>query len=74
MRVSTRIPRPRILRIDARDCLIEDNDDDVINIMYMHLEVAEEVFGGNADGSVHICTVLQQLYSFPGSLINASIC
>ena len=74
MRVSTRIPRPRILRIDARDCLIEDNDDDVINIMYMHLEVEEEVFGGNADGSVHSCTVLQQLYSFPGSLINASIC
>ena len=73
MRVSTRIPRPRILRIDARDCPIEDNDDIAINIMYIHLEV-EEVFGGNADGSVHSCTVLQQLYSFPGSLINASIC
>ena len=60
---------------DARDCLDADDDDDyvIIKIMYMHLE-AEEVFGGNAQGSAHSCTVIQQLCTCPGCILNTSSC
>ena len=58
---------------DARDCLNEDDDYVVIKIMYMHLE-AEEVFGGNAQGSAHSCTVVQQLCTCPGCILNTSSC
>ena len=47
---------------DAQHCLHNDNDLIYDNVILNVQE--EEAFGGNAQGSAHSCTVIQQLCSF----------
>ena len=47
---------------DAQHCLHKDNDLIYDNVILNVQE--EEAFGGNAQGSAHSCTVIQQLCSF----------
>ena len=57
---------------DAQDSFNEAND---IIYDYVILNVQEEeVFGGNAQGSAHSCTVIQQLCSSSGCIINTTLC
>ena len=57
---------------DANHCLHEDNDLSNDNVILNVKE--EEVFGGNAQGSAHSCTVIQQLCSSSGWILNTSLC
>ena len=51
---------------DAKNCLDKDNVNDIFNVIFIH--VNEELFGGNAVGSMHSCTVRTTAVHIPFSL------